>query len=636
MRWGTALVMFVAGCGPSTIATELDLAAALSPDLSSSVTSDLATTADDLGSADLGVASVAWRQQVIYLALVDRFFNGSSANDGNGLAGCLDANDPQKFHGGDFVGVTQKLPYLSELGATALWITPANLQAAGPVGRCGYHGYWADFTEPDDGAIEPRFGSAAELTALIEALHTRGMRFILDMVVNHAGDGARLPSQKAAWFHDPATCSSLGDPAVYCPYRNGVHDFAQENAEAAAYLDAFSAGWAQRFVLDGIRMDTAKYVPIPYFRDHWAPAVRAVRPLFLIAEVFSESTTELTPYLDGGFDSAFNFPLRRALIDAFAKGGSVDAVAAVIADEQQRFGARALDLVNLLDNHDTMRFASEPGSLPDDELQKRLRLGLIALFTLPGIPQIYTGDELGILGANDPDNRRDMPSWAWADADRAGAHAGALPDARGTFAMVKRLTALRTSSSALSDGAYQELWRQNGGDNLYVFSRGGAILAAFNNEGATVSKAVPVTQLGDGTIVDDRALVGAPTSLAISDGKLRLALPARTAGVYQPRDPNGGSAVTFTVQAPMGSPVAVVGSTAELGQWDPARAIQMLPVCNSGNCTWSVTVRVLPFSQSMELKFLRLAGTPMWEGGANRSFTVPAAATATFDGGNFQ
>src|SRR5207302_1388663 len=84
---------------------------------------------------------------------------------------------------------------------------------------------------------------------------------------------------------------------------------------------------------------------------------------------------------------------------------------ALIADEQQRFGGRAPDLVNLLDNHDTGRFASEAGNLAPDELQRRLRLGLLALLTLPGIPQLYTGDELGILGGNDPDNRRDMPAW---------------------------------------------------------------------------------------------------------------------------------------------------------------------------------------------------------------------------------
>src|SRR5258706_9965216 len=105
---------------------------------------------------------------------------------------------------------------------TAVWRTPAPIQAAGPTGRCGYHGYWADFTDPDDAATEPRMGTAAELTALIDGLHAAHLRFILDMVVNHAGDGARLATQHPDWFHDPATCASLGDPAIYCPYRVGV------------------------------------------------------------------------------------------------------------------------------------------------------------------------------------------------------------------------------------------------------------------------------------------------------------------------------------------------------------------------------------------------------------------------------
>jgi glycosidase len=610
--------MFVAGCAASTSpSNNVDLRAA----------DDLSVVADS--GSDAGLVTTDWRRQVIYLALVDRFFNGSSANDNLGLPDCLDPADPQKFHGGDFLGMTQKLPYLQELGVTALWITPAYLQATGPTGRCGYHGYWADFTDPDDAAVEPRLGSAAELGALVDALHATGTRFILDMVVNHAGDGARIAGEHPEWFHDPATCSTLGDPAVFCPYRAGVHDFAQEKSEVADYLDGVSAGWAQRFALDGIRMDTAKYVPVSYFRDHWAPAVRSVRPLFLVAEVFSENNADLGPYLDGGFDSVFNFPLRRALIDAFAKGGSVDAVASVIADQQQRFGARAFDLVTLLDNHDTGRFASEPGSLAPDELQRRLRLALVALFTLPGIPQIYTGDELGILGGNDPDNRRDMPSWAWSDADRAGAHGGALPDAQGTFNLVKRLIALRP---VVADGDYHELWRQNGGaDNLYVFRRS-TLLAAFNNGGATAAQAVKLTAISEGTVLDELAQAGAPAAFVVSGGNLRLSLAARTAGIYRPRDPASGSAVTFMVRAPMGDPIAVVGSTAELGEWNPARAVQMTPTCSATSCTWSVTVSVLPAGQSMELKFLRLPA--VWEGGANRTFTVPPGAAATFDGGD--
>ena len=97
--------------------------------------------------------------------------------------------------------------------------------------------------------IQFRFGSDSELTALVDALHSKQLRFVLDMVVNHAGDGARIALEHPDWFHDPATCMTLGDPAVYCPYRRGINDFAQEKSAVAAYLDGVSVGWVRRFAL---------------------------------------------------------------------------------------------------------------------------------------------------------------------------------------------------------------------------------------------------------------------------------------------------------------------------------------------------------------------------------------------------
>ncbi len=193
------------------------------------------------------------------------------------------------------------------------------------------------------------------------------------------------------------------------------------------------------------------------------------------------------------------------------------------------------------------------------------------------------------------------------------------------------MIAARAANVALSEGSYKELWRQNGGaNNLYVFSRSSGdahAVAAFNNGTAVAAQEVKLTELADGTVLDEEAQAGAPKSLVAASNLLRLSLPAKSAGLYRPRDPSTGSAVTFTVQAPAGMPIALVGSTPELGEWDPARAIEM----TNNNGTWSVTVKVLPFNQALELKFIRL---PMvWEGGANRTFTVPNSSTANYDGG---
>jgi glycosidase len=488
--------------------------------------------------------AIDWRRQVIYLALVDRFANGSTKNDNLGLPGCFDARDPQKWHGGDFVGMRGRLSYLTDLGVSALWVTPAYRQSPGPTGRCGYHGYWADFADPDDGAVEPRLGTPDELSALADALHGAGMGFILDMVVNHAGDGARIVGQQPDWFHDPARCGRLGDRDLYCPYRAGIHDFAQEKAEVASYLSQQSAGWVRRFAVDGIRMDTARYVLPSYFHDSWVPAVRAERPLFLVAEVFSETVGDLKPYLDAGFDSTFNFPLRGALVSAVGHEQSLDAVASVLAEEQRQLGAdRARALVNFIDNHDTPRFTNEPGfGVANDEIRLRQHLALAIAFAAPGIPQIYAGDELGLYGGNDPDNRRDMPAWAWTAAGRAASQPpDAMPDAQRTYSFVQRLIALRKGHAALADGDYRELWRPNGWTtrNVLAFLRSDAseqLVLVANGGPAPATVTIPLQgRIANGVTLDDLYAAGAPASVTTAAGALRLTLPAKSAALYRPR-----------------------------------------------------------------------------------------------------
>jgi glycosidase len=300
------------------------------------------------------------RNQVLYLVMPDRFRNGDPTNDN--ATGCFDASQPKKLHGGDLAGLRADLDYVQSIGVTAVWITPPNKQA-GPAGACGYHGYWIDYVDPADGAIAPELGGEQELVRLSDDLHARGMKLVLDMVVNHAGDTSRLPAQHPDWFHDPATCGSLGPAQVFCPLDHHP-DFAQEKPEVAAYLSAVEADAVMRYRLDGIRMDTAKHVLPAYFEDSFFPAVKAVKPdLWSVAEIFDESgTAAMVPYLDAGFASAFHYPLYGALVDAIGKSGSVDRVASAVADGFAKLGDRAMDLTLFIDNHDNPRFANLPGT----------------------------------------------------------------------------------------------------------------------------------------------------------------------------------------------------------------------------------------------------------------------------------
>ena len=501
-----------------------------------------ALAADAAPAPDATTAIPAgWRAQVLYLVIPDRFRNGDPSNDD--ATHCHDATNPKSFHGGDFAGLRAHLDYVRDLGATAIWITPPNLQA-GPAGTaCGYHGYWIDYADPPDDALQPELGTPAELAALTAEMHAQGMRFVLDMVVNHAGDRSRLPHEHADWFHAPATCASLGPAQVYCPL-DGHPDFAQERPEVAAYLSALEARAVTRYGVDGIRMDTAKHVPATYFHDSFFPAVRGARPdLFAVAELFDEGSTQIFPaYLDAGFDAAFHYPLYAAIADAIGKSGSTDRIAQAIAEGITRLGPdRALDLVLFVDNHDVPRFANLPGpGVAEDEIRKRLLLGLDLIFTLPGIPQLYYGDELGMYGAGDPDNRRDLPAWAMDPAGRAQAHPGSVvAGSAQVYTRVQRLSALRRTVPALAEGEYRELWRQNGAanPNVLAFSRGhGAgvrIVVVGNGAQHTGTVRIPVHDLADGTVLVDELGDGAPTQVTIAGGKLAIDLPARSAAIYR-------------------------------------------------------------------------------------------------------
>ncbi len=518
------------------------------PDAGAESAADASTTAeagplDGGGAVDATATSADWQQRVIYLVMPDRFANGDTTNDDAGQPGCHDPTSPNLFHGGDIAGLRQHVAYLRGLGVGAVWATPLYVQVPLRSGSCGYHGYWADEVDPDDGAMEPKLGTLADVAGLTGDLHAAGMRFILDMVVNHPGRGARIASQHPDWFHDPSTCAQLGDPNVYCPL-NGLPDYAQENPVVATYLTDLSRGWVQRVMPDGIRMDTARNVLTSYFAQSFVPGVRAVRgDLFLVAEYFDTgSISDFVPTLDAGFDSAFHFPLRQALDDAIAKGGSLDEVATAVSSTFSTLGeARAMRMVTLLDNHDVPRFMSDaPAGLPADEMVRRYTLGLVALFTLPGIPQLYQGDEIGALGVA-PHNRDDMPAWAWDASTRAGAHAGYLGDGQATWALVQSLVALRAGEEALWHGSYSERWRPNGGPNVYAFLRavtGGTSRALVVLGGDTTARTLTIP-LGaaapwpDGTVLKDALGLGAPASVTVASGAVSLTVPAFTPAVYR-------------------------------------------------------------------------------------------------------
>lgn len=413
--------------------------------------------------------ALSWQRGSIYLLMVDRFANGVPDPENDP---CIAIDGHERFHGGDLVGLRNRLDYLEALGVDTIWVTPLTAQIPQYRESCGYHGYWTDARVPDDGALEPRLGTPDDLHALIAAMHARGMRLILDMVVNHPGYEAPITRSHPHWFHPREGCEQHGTQVEACRLAN-LPDYDHDVAEVVQYLVAHSLDWATRFAIDGIRMDTVKHVPLPFFRDWWIPAIRAARPeLYLVGEVFDGSPyVTQQPYLDAGFDALFDFRLRYALVDGLAKQGDLDQVAQRVQEAWDTLGPqRALLRSTFIENHDVPRYATEITAGSDAEATARYHLALAVLLTTPGVPQLYAGTELGMAG-DWPDNRRLMPDWGWDAATRTP-HAGYIGHPGETFDLTRDLLRLRRETPALHAGEYAELWRPGGsGVPLYAFHR---------------------------------------------------------------------------------------------------------------------------------------------------------------------
>lgn len=349
-----------------------------------------------------------WESASLYLLMVDRFANGADDPDDP----CVAPSHPRRFHGGDLVGLRDHLEYFTELGVDTLWVTPLVKQIGLRYDVCGYHGYWAGLENPDDGALEPLLGTAEDFDSLLESLHARDMRLVLDMVVNHAGYDAPITRSHPEWFHPRSGCEALGDPEETCPL-SGLPDFDQSVPAAREYLVDHSLRWVERFDIDGIRMDTVKHVPLDFFRDTWLPSVRGADDgLFIVGELFDgRPYAETTRYLDAGFDGLFDFRFHGAIVAGLGEGGSLDPVAGEVQDAWHTLGPeRARRRAIMLENHDLPRFASQVQGATASERVARMHQGLALLMLTPGIPQLYAGTELGMMGEW-PENRRDMPAW---------------------------------------------------------------------------------------------------------------------------------------------------------------------------------------------------------------------------------
>ena len=429
---------------------------------------------------------------VIYLIMPDRFANGDASNDDPAKSpGLFDRSKPRYYHGGDLAGIRQHLPYLKELGVTALWLTPI-YDNADRLSRnatfTDYHGYGAvDFY-----GVEEHLGTLEEYLGLVDAAHQLGLKVIQDQVANHTGPYHPWVADPPTpgWFHgtgqnheantwqtwtllDPHATAELRRPTLDGWFANMLPDLDQDNPEVRRYLIQNTLWWIGRTGIDAVREDTVPYVPRTFWRDWMSAIHRAYPGVRVVGEVFEEDPALPAFFqggragfdgIDTGIDTVFDFPLYGAVRRVFARHQSPQLLARVFAHDQ--LYPDASRLVTFLGLHDVARFLHEPGATPAD-----LARAFTFLYAARGTPMIYYGDEIGMTGGNDPDNRRDFPGGWPGDSHNAFDARGRTPAETALFDHVRRLSRARASSAALRRGTQQDVFAD---EHSYAFVRAAA------------------------------------------------------------------------------------------------------------------------------------------------------------------
>jgi glycosidase len=404
---------------------------------------------------------------VIYLIMTDRFAEGATRDTPPGD----DRTAPRGWHGGDFAGIEKHLDYLGELGVTTLWTTPVASNGAMPE---SYHGYAAT----DLYKVDSHFGTLEDYRHLSSALHARGMKLVIDLVPNHIGVQHPwvLDPPMDDWFHGTlAKHSAVGhdflqlvDPhapiAAWRDITNGwftdaMPDLNQENPLVSRYLIQNAMWWVETANLDGIRLDTFPYVDRAFWHDFHA-ALHATYPqLTTVGEIFDRNP-EVTSFfaggvahgvIDTGLDTPFDFPIYFTLRDVLCHDKPMTNLATVL--RQDALYPHPERLVPFIGNHDTVRFLTEAGG---SVAKAKLAMGLV--ITLRGTPQIYSGDEIGMDGKQDPDNRHDFPGGFRGDTYSAFTKAGRTAAEEEMFAWTADLLALRKAHPVLQAGVEQDLF----------------------------------------------------------------------------------------------------------------------------------------------------------------------------------
>lgn len=472
-----------------------------------------------------------WDESVIYFMVTDRFFDGNESNNTASGAKTYGKDNAGLYHGGDFAGITQKLDYLEDLGINTIWITPIVENIPGvtvtDTGKedvpynAAYHGYWAsDFTK-----LNPTLGTEEEFQTLIDQAHSRGIRIMVDIVVNHAGYDTEFGNMIRSG-DDVVSGSDQKDSLSNLP------DFRTEDPAVSAQLVEWQTQWVKDFGIDYFRVDTVKHVE----NDTWAELKNALTktdPNFkMIGEYAgggyaSNGNTLGTGEMDSDLDFDFNDQAAN-----FVKG-NISSVENFLASRNSALNNTYMT-GQFLGSHDEDGFKQKllDGGMKEDAATAASMVAASLQITAKGQPAVYYGEEIGLTGLNNypyQTNRYDF-DWSMVNNDNK------------TYQHYKKMLSIRNAYTdvfargdrktivASDEKGYDIVSRSYQGTKLYV---------GLNIKGAAQTVEVPVSE-SNGTILKD---LYSGTSYTVNNGKVEVTIPAAADGgtVVLKKNSSGGS-----------------------------------------------------------------------------------------------
>lgn len=476
-----------------------------------------------------------WDEAVIYFAVTDRFFDGDTSNNDAYGVGDYDTSDKggSSYHGGDFAGLTEKLDYLKDLGVNTIWITPIveNItadqhDAKTDMDTYGYHGYWAsDFTK-----LNKHLGTEEEFAALLDAAHSRGMKLMVDVVLNHAGYDTENYFNSILTDKDGNAIKMLRDSSntvsgddKLAPLSD-LPDFVTEDSEVRNQLIEWQTDWMDKFDIDYYRVDTVKHVDSTTW-SAFKNSLTKVKPDFkMIGEYsgagYANTAGELgTGSMDALLDFDFN---------DFAKdfvGGKISTVENSLLKRNVALNNTAT-MGNFLNSHDedTLQYKLvKESKFSEEEAYNLMKVAATLQITAKGQPVIYYGDELGQAGANDwpyQTNRRDF-DWTKLEAQKTNSnsiynHYKTMLSIRNAYTDVFARGS-RTSILLSDEGGYDVIARSYGDTTLYV---------GMNVNTKELQLTIPVTE-GDASVMTD---LYSGKTYVVNDGKVTVTIPSAADG----------------------------------------------------------------------------------------------------------